>query len=222
MIAGEARLKRVVIHVALIDGHPLFRQGFRTALSRFEDIRVVSVFEDFDAARDWIIHDEPDVLVLEPSGSAEGLDLVQELGALQASPKILALTVDKSPHYAFRLFRVGALGWLSKTASAEDVAAAIREVSRGEVFVPKPFQEEFAKRFVRPDRFSDLESKLTNRELQTARLLALGKTTREIAAILRVDMRTISSYRASLLKKLNLRNNMEVTRFAIRIRLVEV
>ncbi len=204
------------IRVAIADDYKILREALRYILSKHDDIEVVDEAEDGFAAIDLARTSQLDVMVLEPMiPKKDGIDITKDIAALDNKPHILILTVDKTAHNAFRMLRAGATGWLSKTVESEELVRAIRTVSKGKVYLPADLQSVFAERYVRPESITKPEEQLSDREFQVMRLLAMGNTNREISKILFIGVKTVDTHRANLLRKLGLRNNSDLTRFAI-------
>ncbi len=204
------------IRVAIADDFTILRQALQLVLKDQDDIVVVGEAADGFEALDLVRQKEVDVLLLEPLiPKKDGIDLTKDVVALEKSTRILILTMDKTSHNAFRMLRAGALGWLPKTVNMDQVLEAVRTVNSGKVYLPAELQRSFAERYVRPESISNPEEQLSDREFQVMRLLAQGNTNREISQMLYVGVKTIDTHRANLLRKLGLRNNSDLTRFAI-------
>jgi len=204
------------IRVALVDDYKILREALRFILSKYQDIEVVAEAEDGFGAIEVARQGNVDVLVLEPMiPNKDGIDIAKEIASLDEKPHLLILTVDKTAHNAFRMLRAGATGWLSKTVDSEEMIRAIRTVGKGKVYLPADLQSVFAERYVRPESITKPEEQLSDREFQVMRLLAMGYTNREISKKLFIGVKTVDTHRANLLRKLGLRNNSDLTRFAI-------
>ena len=209
-------LEKKTIKVAIADDYQLLREALTHILSQFEDIEVVGEAADGHAALDLVRDKDVDILLLEPLiPKKDGIDLTKDVVGLDKKTRVVILTMDKTSHNAFRMLRAGAMGWLPKTVGVEEVLQAIRSVDKGKVFLPMDLQRVFAEKYVRPESISNPEEQLSDREFQVMRLLALGNTNREISKMLYVGVKTVDTHRANLLRKLGLRNNSDLTRFAI-------
>ncbi|CAM2066393.1 Response regulator transcription factor [Sulfidibacter corallicola] len=209
-------LEKKTIKVAIADDYQLLREALTHILSQFEDIEVVGEAADGHAALDLVRDKDVDILLLEPLiPKKDGIDLTKDVVGLDKKTRVVILTMDKTSHNAFRMLRAGAMGWLPKTVGVEEVLQAIRSVDKGKVFLPMELQRVFAEKYVRPESISNPEEQLSDREFQVMRLLALGNTNREISKMLYVGVKTVDTHRANLLRKLGLRNNSDLTRFAI-------
>lgn len=204
------------VRIALVDAYRLVIEALTPWFEKQPHLELVAVAQDGFGAVDCVKNSNPDIIILEPMvPNKDGIDITKEIKSVNEDVKILILTLDKNPHSAYRMMKAGASGWISKTASLDDLLDAIATVSRGKVYLPEKLQQAFAERYVSPGKEGQLEERLSDREFQVLRLLAMGKTNKEIAEKLYVGVKTIDTHRANLLKKLSLRNNADLTRFAI-------
>lgn len=211
-----------MIRVAIADDHALVRQGLHRILAAEVDVRVVGEAQDGEEALRLVRATHPDVLILDLSmPGKDGLEAIREIRAQGVHTRVLVLTMHNEEHYALRTLRAGAHGFLYKGADSEELVRAVRAVARGVPYMPPEIERAFAEKFVHPEE-ADPAERLTDREFQVLRLLAQGLTNREIAAELGIRIKTVDSHRRRVLKKLGLRNNAELTRFAIRHGLVEL
>ena len=209
-------LVKKAIGVVIVDHYKILREALRHVLAGYSDIELLGEAEDGFGAIDLVRKGSVDVIILEPTiPNKVGIDITKEIVALNVKTRILILTVDTTHQHAFRLLRAGAMGWLPKTVGAEEVVRAIRMVHDGKVYLPLDLQRLFAEQYVNPDRMTQPEESLSDREFQVMRLLASGHTNREIAGMLFIGVKTVDTHRANILRKLSLRNNSDITRFAI-------
>jgi two-component system, NarL family, invasion response regulator UvrY len=155
--------------------------------------------------------DRPDVLLLDLSlPDRSGYDIMNELRNIETAPLVVVLSWHTEPSYAARAIAAGAHGYLNKGVSPQDLLSAIRAVSRGEQVIPPDAEAFIAAGDGHP------ASALTAREQQVMEMLARGMTNREIAEHLEISIKTVDTHRGHVLKKLGLRNNSELTRFAVK------
>lgn len=211
-----------MIRVAIADDHALVRQGLRRILEAELDIQVIGEAQDGEEALRLVQQTHPDVLILDISmPGKDGLEATREIRAQGVHTRVLILTMHNEEHYALRTLRSGAQGFLYKGADSEELLRAVRAVAQGVTYMPPEIERAFAEKFVHPEVAHPAE-RLTHREFQVLRLLAQGLTNREIAAELGIQLKTVDSHRRRILKKLGLRNNADLTRFAIRHGLIEL
>ena len=163
----------------------------------------------------------PDVVLLDFSlPDQDGLETTKQIVALGLKTRVLILTMYANEEYATRLIQAGAAGFLGKAASEDELLAAVRKVAAQGIFVALPILEKLVTRMGQPPEEAP-ESALSNRELQVLLQLASGSSTREVSEALELSISTVETYRSRILEKLNLRNNSDLTRFAIRRGLIE-
>lgn len=214
---------RQVIRVAVVSDYRLIVEAVRNLLWQYQDIEVVAEGRDGFDAVEVSRSCRPDVLLLQPSSlKKDGLDTIEQVAALGLGTKIVLLPLEITTCVALRLLRAGAHGLLSKDETAVGIAGAIRQVVRGGMYLSEEVQRLCAERYILPAQKLASEANLSNREFQVMRLLALGQTNREIAETLSVGVKTVDAHRGNLMRKLGLRNNADITRYAIQFGLIEI
>jgi DNA-binding NarL/FixJ family response regulator len=164
----------------------------------------------------------PDVAVIDISmPGIDGLEVIGQLLSHYPKLPILVLTMHEEEQYVVRAIGAGAMGYISKRSAAEQLLKAIRKVHSGGRYLDESAAESLALRLTRKSEAKTPIDSLSNREIQVLRRLAMGQSNREIAEDYHISVKTVDTYRSRLLRKLNLRNNAELTRFAIQNRLIE-
>ena len=167
--------------------------------------------------------EKPDVAVIDISmPDLDGLEVTSRLRAAYPHLPIIILTMHEEDQYVVRAIEAGALGYLTKQSAPEQLVKAIRKVHGGLPYLSEKATESLALRVARGASGKSPLDLLSTRELQVLRRLAMGHTNREIADAYGISVKTVDTYRFRLLKKLNLRNNAELSRFAIQNRLIEL
>jgi DNA-binding NarL/FixJ family response regulator len=211
-----------LIKVLLADDHAIFRAGLRRLVEEAGDMKVVAEAADGREAIERVQHATPDVAVIDISmPGLDGLEVISQLSSSHPKLPILVLTMHEEEQYVVRTIVAGAKGYITKRSAPEQLVKAIRKVHAGGRYLTEEAAELLALRLASGMRGRSPLDTLSNREIQVLRCLALGQTTREIAEIYHISIKTVDTYRSRLLQKLNLRNNAELTRFAIQNRLVE-
>jgi DNA-binding NarL/FixJ family response regulator len=198
-----------VIRVAIADVHRIVRWGLHRALAATPDIDVVGEAGTLDETLAMIQRTEPDVLLLDPAiPDHSGFDILKAIRELQVAPQVIILAPHTELGFAARMLAAGAHGFLDKSALPDKLVDAIRAVSHGEQVVPTGVEEVLA-------GISNRRA-LTARELEVMEMLGRGMTNRETAEQLGISIKTVDTHRSHVLKKLGLRNNAELARYAVK------
>jgi DNA-binding NarL/FixJ family response regulator len=210
--------------VLLADDHAIVRSGLRTVLESEADIEVVAEAADGSEAVEKALANDVDLAILDVSmPRLTGLQATVELLRRRPGVRVLILSVHDSEQYFFEALKVGASGYVLKTAANRDLVEACRASMRGEPFLyPRAVTalvRDYLERARRGEAVPD--DPLTPRELQVVKLIAEGYTSDEIAADLVISRKTVDHHRAKILDKLGMRNGAELTRYAIRRGLVQ-
>ena len=211
-----------MIKVLLADDHSIVRAGLRRIVEESGDMQVVAEADDGRAAIEKVEKTKPDVAVIDISmPGLDGLEVISQLQTRHPQLPILVLTMHEEGQYVVRAIQAGAMGYLTKQSAPEQLVNAIHKVHDGQRYLTDDAAEALALRVARgSDGQSSLDS-LSMREMQVLRRLAMGQTNREIARAYHISIKTVDTYRARLLKKLGLRNNAELSRFAMQNKLIE-
>jgi two-component system invasion response regulator UvrY len=210
-----------LIRVLLADDHAIFRAGLRRLVEEAGDMVVVAEAADGHEAIKRVHDVIPDVAVIDISmPGLDGLEVISQLSSSHPALPVLVLTMHEEEQYVVRTISAGARGYLTKRSVPEQLVKAIRKVHAGGRYLTEEAAELLALRMASGARDRSLIDTLSNREIQVLRRLVLGQTTREIAEVYHISVKTVDTYRSRLLQKLNLRNNAELTRFAIQNDLV--
>jgi DNA-binding NarL/FixJ family response regulator len=200
-----------MIRLAITEDHTIVRWALREALGKDSEIEVVGEAGTAAETLEMVQRDRPDVLLLDISlPDRSGFDVLNEMRVSDTAPLVIVLTWHTEPSYAARAIGAGAHGYLNKSVTPEELVAAIRAVSRGEQVIPPGVEQILATGDGHP------ASALTAREQQVMEMLGRGLTNREIAEHLQISIKTVDTHRGHVLKKLGLRNNSELTRFAVK------
>lgn len=211
-----------MIRVLLADDHSIVREGLRRIVEESGDIEVVAEAADGRQAVLAVRQEQPDVAIIDISMPVlDGLEVITQLQAEFPSIPILVLTMHEEHQYVIRAIETGAMGYITKQSAPEQLVKAIRKVHSGYRFLTPEATEALALRVARGNNVQSPLDTLSTRELQVLRRLALGNTNREIADTFHISIKTVDTYRSRLLKKLNLRNNAELSRFAIQNNIIE-
>jgi DNA-binding NarL/FixJ family response regulator len=210
--------------VLLADDHAVVRSGLRAVLDGEADIEVVAEAADGSDAVEQALANDVDLAILDVSmPRLTGLQAAAELRRRRPGLRVLILTVHDSERYFFEALKVGASGYVLKTAANRDLVAACRASMRGEPFLYQGALTVLVRDYLERARAGETapEDPLTPRELEVVKLIAEGHTSDEIADALVISRKTVDHHRCHILGKLGMRNGAELTRYAIRRGLVE-
>ena len=211
-----------MIKVLLADDHSIVRAGLRRIVEESGDMEVIAEASDGREAIQLVHSTTPDVAVIDISmPGLDGLEVVSQLRSHYPELPILILTMHEEGQYVVRAIQAGAMGYITKQSAPEQLLTAIRRVYDGNRYLTDEAAEALALRIAKGSNGQSPLDSLSMRELQVLRRLAMGHTNREIASAYHISIKTVDTYRARLLKKLDLRNNAELSRFAIQNNLIQ-
>ena len=210
------------IRLLVADDHPVVRAGLRMLLAAQPDMEVVGEAVDGNTAVERALESRPDVVVMDLAmrEGMDGLVATREIVSRLPRTKVVILTMHSNEEYLRQALQAGATGYVLKEAVDTEIAVAIRVVQRGEVFLYPSFTRVLLGDLVQSEEDDRAEQDgyelLSRREKEVLRLVALGDTNREIAERLFLSVRTVETYRARLMEKLNLKSRGELVRYALR------
>jgi len=214
----------VTTRILLADDHALVRRGVRLILDAEPDMTVVAEAGDGAEALALAREHEVDLAILDVSmPRMTGLQAARELSRRRPDLRILMLSMHDNEQYFFEALRAGASGYVLKSAADQDLVEACRAAMRGEPFlyagVVSALVRDYLERVRRGERMP--RGLLTPREEEVVKLIAEGYSSKEIATMLTISLKTVERHRANVLGKLGMRDRTELTRYAIRAGLIE-
>jgi len=207
--------------VLIVDDHPVVRDGIKRILEEQEGETTVGEAGAAQEAIELVRQEDWDAVVLDISlGGRSGLELIKELKQIRPKLPVLILSMHSEEQYARRAFRAGAAGYITKDNSRAELVAAVKKVIDGGRYVSPALAERLVFDI---ERGSDRppHELLSDREFEVMQHIASGKTVGDIAEQLSLSDKTISTYRARILEKMGMRNNAELTHYAIKNKLVD-
>ena len=210
-----------MICVAIADDHAIVRRGIAQILSAESDLSVVGEASNYAEVMELVRRGGIDCLLLDISmPGRNGIETLKQVKIEAPRLPVLMISMYPEDQYAFRAFKAGASGYLTKLSAAEQVVPAIRQVTRGRRYITPELAEALMSHL---DRDADVPAHetLSDREFQTLRLIAAGQSLTQIGATLALSPKTVSAYRARLLHKLDLASNAELTRYALEHKLLD-
>jgi DNA-binding NarL/FixJ family response regulator len=210
-----------MLRVLIADDHAVVRQGLRQILSDIPELTEVGEAQNGEDALSRVRAEPWDVLVLDMSMPGRGgLDVLKDVRRVRPSTRVLVLSMHPEDQFAVRLLKAGAAGYLTKETAPDELVTAVRKVMSGGKYISATLAEKLAFDMDR-DVDKPAHEALSDREFQVLRMLATGKTVQQIADELLLSAKTISTYRARILEKLNLKSNAEMIHYSIQNRLIE-
>ncbi|MFJ1567803.1 response regulator [Streptomyces erythrochromogenes] len=211
--------------ILLADDHALVRSGVRLILDAETDLTVVAEADD-GADAVLLAREDPDLdlAILDIAMPRQtGLQAARELSRLRPGLRILMLTMYDNEQYFFEALRAGASGYVPKSVADRDLVEACRAALRDEPFIYPGAETTLIRTYLdRARTGEDLPARpITEREEEILKLVAEGHTSKEIGDLLVISAKTVERHRANLLQKLGLRDRLELTRYAIRVGLIE-
>ena len=209
----------MAVRVLLADDHEIVRQGLRILLER-EGFQVIGEASNGHEAVKLCEANHPEVAILDLSMPLlNGVDAAREIMKSNPRTKVVLLTMHTEDHLILESLRAGVTGYVLKTRAASELVQALRAVCRGEMFLTQSISRTIVQAFLHNAPAPD--NLISDRERQVLQLVAEGKTTKEIASLLGISVKTAESHRSNLMDKLNIHDTAGLVRYAIRIGLIE-
>jgi DNA-binding NarL/FixJ family response regulator len=213
----------LVTRILVADDHALVREGLKRVLDNEPDLDVVAEAADGAEAVVHALDKNIDLAVLDISMPRKtGLQAARELSRRRPELRTLILSMYENEQFLFEALKAGASGYVLKSGADDDIVDACRAAMRGQSFLYPSAVDTLIRDFIeRADRRGDDFELLTPRELEVLKLIAEGHTSKEIAAMLVISIKTVDRHRTNMLDKLGMRDRVELTRYAIRRGLIE-
>jgi DNA-binding NarL/FixJ family response regulator len=210
-----------MMRVLIADDHGIVRSGIRLLLERQPGLEVVAEAADGVEAVDRAIAERPDLCILDVGmPKMTGLQAARAIRSHLPDARVLMLSMHDDERYLFEALKAGASGYVLKREADQDLVGAIRAVGRGEAFLTNAAERSIIREWM-ADGADGPTIPLTPREEEVVKLIAEAHTNSQIAEILHVSEKTVESHRANVLRKLGMRDRVELVRYAIRRGLVE-
>ncbi|HEY78406.1 MAG TPA: response regulator transcription factor [Dehalococcoidia bacterium] len=210
-----------MLKILIADDHAIVRQGLKQIVTETRDMTVAGEASNGQELLNKTKEGEYDVVVLDITMPVrDGMDVLRQLRSEKPRLPVLMLSIHPEEQYALRALRAGASGYLTKESAPDELVVAIRKVSSGGKYISTSMAEKLAFE-LEVGRDQALHETLSDREYQVLCLIASGKTVTDIAQELSLSEKTISTYRSRVLEKMNMKNNAELTYYAIKNQLVD-
>ena len=210
-----------MIRIIIADDHPIVRAGMKQIISEASDLMVAAEAKDGHKLLSKIRAENFDVVILDITmPHMDGLDVLKQLKIEKPKLPVIVLSIHPEDQYALRVLKAGASGYVTKASAPDELINAIRKVFRGGKYISPTIAEKLA--FQLDADFKEMPHEtLSDREYQVLCMLASGKTVTEIADELALSVKTVSTYRARILEKMDMKNNAELIHYAVQNRLVD-
>ena len=208
------------MRVMIADDHGIVRSGVRMLLESQTDVEVIGEAADGAEARDMAIRERPDLAILDVKmPKLTGLQATREIREQAPGVSVLILSMYDDERYLFEALKAGASGYVLKAQADAELIEAVRAVERGEPFLTPEAQRALIKDVL--GQGASREDDLTPREQEVVKLVAEAHTNKEIAEILHLAEKTVENHRSNAMRKLGMRDRVELVRYAIRRGLIE-
>ncbi|MHC1743512.1 MAG: response regulator [Syntrophobacteraceae bacterium] len=204
--------------IVLVDDHILFREGIKSLIGASDDFLIVGEAGDGKRLLALLEDVTTEMVIMDISMPGyQGVEATREAKKLLPDLKVLILTMHNSKEYLYHAMSAGADGYLLKEDAHDDLITAIRTLQEGKPYISPLMSGHVQDMFIKRIRGEEIESEaLTQREVEVLRLVAEGKSSKEIAEHLFISIMTVQNHRANIKKKLNMRKNVDLVKYAIR------
>lgn len=209
-----------MLRILIADDHTVVRKGLKQILlEEFPAARIEEV-PDAEEMINKVMNDHWDIVVSDLSmPGRSGLDALQQIKNIRPELPVLILSIHPEEHYALRVLKAGASGYLSKGSASDELVKAVQTVLLGKKYISAAVAEKLASNIASNSQ-KQAHELLSDREFDVMKLLAAGKSVSDIADMLSLSVTTISTYRARIMAKMNLRTNSDLTKYAIESNLI--
>lgn len=208
-----------MMRILLVDDHRIMREGLRVLLEAQPGMVVVAEAENGRRAVQLASEVHPDIVIMDVTmPDLNGIEATRQVLALEPRTKVIALSIHSDRRFVLQMFKAGATGYLLKDCALEELARAIRAVADGQAYLSPGIAGVVVGEFVRglTTEGSPGSPSLTPRERELLQLMAEGQSTKDVARVLRISVKTVETHRRQIMEKLQLNSVAELTKYAIR------
>jgi len=216
------------IKIILVDDHQIVRDGIKSLLTDVDDIDIISEASDYHVLNEKLKLQDPDIIIMDISlPEISGLEIAKKLSVSHPHIKILILSMYTGEDFIFNAIKSGAKGYLPKNTTRKEIIDAIRAIHAGEEYFSESISNVILKSYVQKAKTADnqperSEDKLTTREIEILKHFAGGLSNQEIADKLFISIRTVESHKNHIMQKLELKSTVDLIKFAIKNKIVDV
>jgi two-component system invasion response regulator UvrY len=210
-----------MMKILIADDHAVVREGVKHILSESKDIVVADEANNGHEALEKVLKNDFDLILMDIAmPGRDGLEILKDIKAQKPKLPVLILSMFPEEQYALRALKSGASGYMTKESIPDELVRAVQKIAQGGKYISSSFSEKLFS-ILDSDIEKPLHENLSDREYQVMRMIATGKTLKEIADDLSLSVKTISTYRSRILEKMDMKNNAELTHYAIKNSLVD-
>ena len=207
--------------ILIADDHPIVREGLKQYVKTLDEVKLIDEAVNGNEAWTKISDGDYDLVILDVSmPGMSGLDVLRNIKERNLQTRVLILSVHPQEQYAIHAFKMGASGYISKDSAFEELTLAIKKIASGGRYVASAFAEKLAFNGFDSNTHK-IHEKLSEREFQIMVMLAKGKSVTEISKEIFISGKTVSTHRAHILEKMDMKKNSELTMYAIKNNLIE-
>jgi DNA-binding NarL/FixJ family response regulator len=212
------------IRVLLADDHKLVRAGIRSLLARLPDVEVIAEASDGREAIRLVEQNEPQIVLMDLAmPELNGLEATQHLTRTFPKVRVIILSIYADEEHVYQALCAGAAGYLLKGAATQELELAIRSVAKGETYLSPPVSRPVIMEYIRRTNVGlNSRERLSPRQKQILKLIAEGKTTKQVALELAISVKTVETHRSALMTRVGVRDVAGLVRYAVRIGLVDL
>jgi DNA-binding NarL/FixJ family response regulator len=211
------------IRVLIVDDHALVRGGIRALVEKIQGMKVIGEAGTGSEALELVKQLKPNLMLLDLTMPEKGgFEVLDHVTKKYPEIKVIVLTVHEAAEYAIRALREKAAGFLPKSAAPTELEQAIQTVIRGEVYISPETSQKALLEIGKGTTKQDLLTTLSPRQREVLRLIAEGKTTKQIAHVLEISVKTVETHRAQLMERLKIHDVAGLVRYAILVGLIDV
>lgn len=209
--------------ILIADDHDIIREGIKNILRKQPDYEIAGEAENGEEVLEKVSALKPDILLLDITmPKKSGLEILEQVQCLSRKTKILIISVHKADAYVMRALKAGVKGYLNKENAADDLLPALRKITAGQVYLSADASSTLLEKATKTPQDLAQESVLSDRETEVLRLVAEGKTAKEIADALFISPRTVENYKNNILQKLGFHKTSDLIKYAIKNKIVDM